>query len=253
MDVRNRRNLVLQLLEQQGEVSVSNISLSAGVSEMTIRRDLDALAQDGLLKRVHGGAIGVVSRSYEPPFAARIERNFELKRKIGEAAASLVGDGETLILDVGTTVLETARALRSRHNLTVLTASIRAMDLLAGGEGIQLMSTGGVVRRGEMSLVGDLAERAFDDLRFDSFVMGVGGIDLKEGLTEFNPEDARVKKHALMSARRCIVVADHTKLGKIAFSRIAPLDRVDVLVTDRRADSEILDGFRSVDVEVVLA
>jgi DeoR/GlpR family transcriptional regulator of sugar metabolism len=181
-----------------------------------------------------------------------MERNFELKRKIGEAAASLIGEGETLILDVGTTVLETARALRCRHNLTVLTASIRAMDLLASGEGIQLMSTGGVVRRGEMSLVGDLAERAFDDLRFDSFVMGVGGIDLLEGVTEFNPEDARVKKHALMSARRCIVVADHTKLGKVAFSRIAPLDRVDVLVTDRQADSEVLDGFRSVDVEVVL-
>ncbi|MDP9235409.1 MAG: DeoR/GlpR family DNA-binding transcription regulator [Actinomycetota bacterium] len=252
MDVRNRRQLVLQLLEQQGEVSVSKVSLSAGVSEMTIRRDLDALARGGLLKRVHGGAISLVSRSYEPPFAARMERNFELKRKIGEAAAGLVGDGETLILDVGTTVLETARALRCRHNLTVLTASIRAMDLLASGDGIQLISTGGVVRPGEMSLVGDLAERAFDDLRFDSFVMGVGGIDLTEGLTEFNPEDARVKKHALMSARRCIVVADHTKLGKVAFSRIAPLDRVDVLVTDQEAEPEVLDGFRSVDVEVVV-
>jgi DeoR/GlpR family transcriptional regulator of sugar metabolism len=252
MDVRNRRQLVLQLLEQEGEVSVSKVSLSAGVSEMTIRRDLDALARGGLLKRVHGGAISLVSRSYEPPFAARMERNFELKRKIGEAAAGLVGDGETLILDVGTTVLETARALRCRHNLTVLTASIRAMDLLASGDGIQLISTGGVVRPGEMSLVGDLAERAFDDLRFDSFVMGVGGIDLEEGLTEFNPEDARVKKHALMSARRCIVVADHTKLGKVAFSRIAPLDRVDVLVTDQEAEPEVLDGFRSVDVEVVV-
>lgn len=252
MDVRSRRQFLLQLLEQQGEVSVSRVSLSAGVSEMTIRRDLDALAQGGLLKRVHGGAIGLVSRSYEPPFAARVERNSELKRRIGEAAAALVGDGETLILDVGTTALETARALRSRHNLTVLTASIRAMDLLANAEGIHLMSTGGVVRRGEMSLVGDLAERAFDELRFDSFVMGVGGIDLKEGLTEFNPDDARVKKHALLSARRRIVVADHTKLGKVAFSRIAPLDRVDVLVTDRQADPDLLDGIRSVDVEVVM-
>lgn len=243
---------MLELLEQQGEVSVSKVSLSAGVSEMTIRRDLDALAEGGLLKRVHGGAISLVSRGYEPPFAARTERNHEVKRRIGEAAAGLIGDGETLILDVGTTVLETARALRGRHNLTILTASIRAMDLLASGEGIQLMSTGGLVRRGEMSLVGDLAERAFEDLRFDSFVMGVGGIDLHEGLTEFNSDDARVKKHALKSARRCIVVADHTKIGKVAFSRIAPLDRVDVLVTDQGADADVLEGFRSADVEVVM-
>lgn len=252
MDVRNRRELVLGLLEERGEVSVSEVSATACVSEMTIRRDLDALAHDGLLKRVHGGAITVVSRSYEPPFAARAQQHFVAKQAIGEAVAGLIREGETLILDVGTTVLETARALRGRHNLTVLTASLRVMDLLADEDGVHLISTGGAVRRGEMSLVGDLAERAFAELRFDTFVMGVGGIDLNEGLTEFNLDDARVKRHALASARRCIVVADHTKLGRVAFSCIAPLDRIDVLVTDHQADATALDGFRSLDMEVVV-
>lgn len=244
---------MLQLLEDQGEVLVSEVSAALGVSPMTVRRDFQVLAKEGLVKRVHGGAIPVASRSYEPPFAARAQLNLGAKRAIGEAAVALISEGETLVLDVGTTALEVAEALRGRRNLVVLTASLRVLDLLTEEEGIRLMSTGGAVRRGERSLVGELAEQSFAELRFDTFIMGVGGLDLAQGVTEFNPDDARVKKCALKCARRCVVVADHTKLGKVAFSRIGALDDVDVLVTDQDADPEILDGLRSADVEVVIA
>lgn len=245
--------MVLDLLESKGEVTVAELSVLAAVSEMTVRRDLEALEREGALKRVHGGAITAVSRSYEPPYGVRAQRQVEEKERVGHLAASLLGDGETVILDVGTTTLEVARALQGRRNLTVLTASLRAAQILREEPGIRLMVTGGLLRSGELSLVGDLAERTFADFQFDTFLMGVGGIEAEAGLTEFNLDDARVKRAALESARRCVVVADSTKLGKVAFARICPLEAVDAVITDSAAPEEALDCLRAADVEVMLA
>jgi DeoR/GlpR family transcriptional regulator of sugar metabolism len=253
MDVRVRRELLLELLERKGRVMVSEISALAEVSEMTVRRDLEALEREGALKRVHGGAISVVSTSYEPPFGARARRNIAAKERIGRVAGDLLQEGETVILDVGTTPLEVAKSLRGRRKLTVLTPSLRAAEVLAEEPGIRLMMTGGVVRPGERSLVGDYAERAFSELRFDTFVMGVGGIHAEAGLTEFNLDDARVKRGALQSAQRCVVVADSSKLGRIAFALICPLEKVDVVVTEADAAPDELAPLEAADVEVILA
>jgi DeoR/GlpR family transcriptional regulator of sugar metabolism len=252
VDVRSRRRLVLELLDALGEVTVAELSERAGVSDMTVRRDLEALEREGLLKRVHGGAIGIESLSHEPPFASRAERAVDAKARIGRAAASLLADGETVILDVGSTTLEVAKALRERQGITLLTPSLRIAAILADRPGIRLVVTGGVVRVGELSLVGDLAERAFDNLLFDTFVMGVAGVAPAVGCTEFNLDDARVKRAALARSRRCVVVADSSKLGKAAFARICPLERVDVLVTDGQAPEEALSAVRAADVEVVV-
>jgi DeoR/GlpR family transcriptional regulator of sugar metabolism len=243
--------MVLDLLETNGEVSVAQLSARAGVSDMTIRRDLEALERESAVKRVHGGAITTVSRSYEPPYSIRGQRNVEAKQRIGKAAAALLSDGETVIVDVGTTTLEVARALQGRRHLTVLTTSMRAAGILAEEPGIRLMVTGGLIRSGELSLIGDLAERAFADFRFDTFLMGVAGIEAEAGLTEYNLDDARVKQAALASARRCVVVADSSKLGRVAFARICPLERVDVMVTDADASPEALAPLTSADVEVL--
>jgi DeoR/GlpR family transcriptional regulator of sugar metabolism len=253
MDVKTRRELLLKLLEERGAVGVSEASSSVRVSQMTIRRDLQLLAKAGLAVRVHGGAVAAASTSYEQPFVGRAERNVEAKQRIGAVAAGMIGDGETVILDVGTTALQVAAAFAGRRNLTILTPSLRALSLLQEQEGIQLMTTGGVLRRGELSLTGELAEKAFSDFRFDTFIMGVGGVHPVHGLTEFNPGDARVKKCALAAASRCVVVADHTKLGRIAFSRIGPLSAATFLVTDREADAGALEAIRSEGVEVILA
>ena len=253
MHVRARRELVLDLLDRHGRVTVAELSALAEVSEMTVRRDLEALEGDGALKRVHGGAITVVSTSYEPPFGARVRRSVAAKERIGRAAAGLLREGETVILDVGTTTLEVAKGLRGRRNLTVLTPSLRAAEVLAEEASIRLMMTGGVVRPGERSLVGDYAEGAFSDLRFDTFVMGVGGIQESAGLTEYNLDDARVKRAALASAQRCVVVADSSKLGRVAFARICPLEQVDVLVTDSDAGPDDLAMLEAAEVEVIAA
>jgi DeoR/GlpR family transcriptional regulator of sugar metabolism len=252
MDVQTRREIALELLQERGEVAVSELCERTGVSSMTIRRDLEVLEQEGALRRVHGGAISSDSRGYAAPYTVRAQRNAGSKERIGKAAAALLGERETVILDVGTTTLHVARALHSRRNLTVLTPSLPIANLLAKERGIRLMVTGGTVTISEMSLVGDLAEDAFSGLRFDTFVMGVGGFDLDAGCTEFNQEDARVKRAALASVRRCIVVADSAKLGKVTFARICPLERVDVLVTDGNADKEVLDAYETQNVEVVV-
>jgi len=253
MDVRLRRELVLDLLERKDRVTVAEVSALTEVSEMTVRRDLEALEREGALKRVHGGAISAVSSSYEPPFFVRAQRARAVKERIGQVAAGLLGEGETVILDVGTTTLEVAESLRGRSHITVLTPSLRAAEVLADESGIRLMVTGGVVRSGERSLVGDHAERAFADLRFDTFVMGVGGIEAQAGLTEFNLDDARVKRAALARARRCVVVADSSKLGRVAFAGICSLEQVDVLVTDAQAAPDDLAPLEAADVEVILA
>ncbi len=244
--------LILNALENSGKVSVTELSQLARVSDMTIRRDLEALEHDGLLRRVHGGAVSAVSLSYEPPFAIRSQLNGETKARLASKAASFLVDGETVIIDVGTTSTEVARALRGRRNLTVFTANLWAADLLADEPGISLMVSGGKVRPGERSLVGEYATEAFRDLVFDTFIMGIAAFDGQVGFTEYNMDDARVKRAAIAAARRCIVVADSSKFGKVAFAKVCSLDEVDILVTDAGVE-EHLEMFKAYDIEIVVA
>lgn len=253
MNAEGRRHLVLEALEERREVAVAALSQTAGVSEMTVRRDLEALEREGLLKRVHGGAVSAVSRGYEPPYALRSSREREIKRAIGERAATLVDDGDTIAVDVGTTTLELARSLSLADNLTVLTPSLRVAEVLTANPGIRTIVTGGIARHGELSLIGDLAERAFEQLHCDTAFLGAGGVDPRAGVTEFNLEDTRVKRAALASARRVVILADASKLGSVALASICPLDRVDVLVTDQGASHEVLDPIREMGVEVLTA
>jgi DeoR/GlpR family transcriptional regulator of sugar metabolism len=244
---------IVDLLESEGKVLVAELSERFGVSEMTIRRDLETLEQAGALSRVHGGAVTAQSQAYEPPFALRAARNLDAKARIGAAAARLLHDGETVVLDAGTTTLAVARALRGRRNLRILALSLHIADVLADEPGLTTMIGGGVVRPGERSLIGSLAERPFADLSFDTVVLTVGGVDVHGGITEYNLDDAAVKRAAFASSRRRLAVADATKLGRTAFARICPIDELDVLVTDDGAPPAVVDDIRSAGVEVVVA
>ena len=166
MDSRTRHEMAIDLLQQRGELSVHELSERTGASPMTIRRDLQVLEQEGALRRVHGGAIGVASRGYLPPYSVREKREMEAKERIGAAAASMIADRETVIIDVGTTTLEVARPLRGRQNLTVITSSLHVANVLAKERDCRLMITGGTVTPGDLSLIGDLAEDAFSRLAF---------------------------------------------------------------------------------------
>jgi DeoR/GlpR family transcriptional regulator of sugar metabolism len=250
LKVEDRRLEIVGLLEKEGRVEVAELSALLGVSEMTIRRDFEVLEEQGVLKRVRGAAVSAASRSYEPPFVLRAGRNHEAKSRIGQAAAATVSEGETVILDVGTTALAVAEALKDRRNLTIVTPNLRAAWLLADNPELRVIVTGGIVRPRERSLIGSFAERAFENLYCDTFIMGVGGVDVEAGLTEFNLEDARVKQEALRYSRRCVVAADSTKLGNVAFARVAGIDRADVLITDDDAEPEKAQKLRAAGLEV---
>ena len=248
-----RRKTILELIETQSSISVVQLSRVLGVSDMTVRRDLRILSNSGLLERVHGGALSRRGRSYEPPFFIREKESGRHKELIGQRAASLIQQGDSVTLDVGTTTLELARNMEGIPNLSVLTASLRIANELVDSPNIRLILTGGMVRQQELSLVGYIAERTYEEFRVDKAFVGVGGIHVEAGLTEYNLEDAQVKKSLIANADQVIVLADSRKLGETCFAYIAPLSSVDILVTDADASPEMLEAFRENGVEVIIA
>jgi DeoR/GlpR family transcriptional regulator of sugar metabolism len=253
MSSQERLQGILNLLESDGSTLVTQLAARFQVSEMTIRRDLIALERKGFLHRVHGGAVSSRGRSYEPPFIVRQMKNLDEKRRIGEAAAGLVNAGESLILDVGTTTLEMARHLMGKRNITVITPSLHIANLLTEQPGIRLILPGGILRKGESSLVGSLTELAFQDFFVDKLFLGVGAIDFQAGLSEFNLDDSQVKKAMLRSAKEIVVLADASKFGQVAFASIAPLKVVSRIVTDPSLDPAILARLKEEKIEVILA
>lgn len=253
MLLEERHQTIINLLESESSVRVAELRDRFDVSEMTIRRDLYMLERKGLLRRVHGGAVNTRGRSYEPPYLSRAALNREAKERIGQAAANLVQDGDSITLDVGTTTLEMAHHLQSKNNLTLVTPSLHIAYTLSQHPNIRLILTGGILRPGELSLVGNMSERTFDDFFVDKLFLGIGGIDISAGLTEFNLEDALVKKAMVNSAKEIIVLADSSKFEQIAFAYVAPIGVIDHIVTDTSLDQNILSMLESQNINVTLA
>lgn len=248
-----RRALILSELAESGEVVIIQLAGALDVSEMTIRRDLESLEAEGVVRRVRGGAISAVSRSYEPPFAIRLAKAVREKQAIGRAAARLLSDGETAILDVGTTTLELARNLHGRRGVTIVTASIPVAAELGNEAHMRILVAGGMLRLGELSLTGSRAEETFRELNCDVMFMGVAGIDRERGLTEYNLEDTRVKQAALAAARRLIVLADSSKIGRVALVNVASLSKVDTVVTDADRSHPLIAAIEALGIEIVHA
>lgn len=236
MGVADRLDLTLRLVQGSGRVSVSELSQRLGVSEMTVRRDLDALEHRGLVRRVHGGAVATRPREEGGGFAAREGWQAATKDHLGAAVAALVEPGSRVLLDAGTTTVHVAEHLAQRTPLTIAVLSLQTAQSLADRPGIELLLVGGRSRPGERSLVGPLALRTLEALSFDCFVMSIGGVHAEHGWSEFSLDDAAVKQAGLAQSARTITVADATKLGVRAFSQVAPLGAVDCFVTDSAAE-----------------
>ena len=249
MKLTLRKQAILDRLNLSGEMAISDLAKEFGLSEMTIRRDLETLELDGFVRRVRGGAIPSQSRSYEPPLITRTGFEHEAKIRIGRAAAALLSDNETAIIDGGTTTLELARAIDAKLQLTLITSSILIASELSAKPNIRTIVTGGILRRGEMSLIGARAENSFSDLNCDSVFLGVAGIS--KGLTEYNLDDTRVKQEAIKAGSRVVVLADATKIGKIAFANVAPIDVVDILITNASPNNKEISQIREAGIEVI--
>ena len=232
-----RQQTILQLLDARGKVSIAELSGRFAVSEMTVRRDLAQLEGEGLLRRTHGGAVHVQSGSFEPPLALRSRLHVSAKQAIAAMVAREVHDGQTLVLDGGSTGIAIAEALVGR-TLTVCALNLRAAAVLASSPETTVMVPGGQIRHGEQSLVGPAAERTLADHRFDTYLMTASAVEAAAGATEWNVSDAAVKRAALASSGRCILACDSSKFGHTAFARVAALDQVDLIVTDAALDAD---------------
>ena len=247
-----RHQKIAELLEKNGHVTVADMVKLFNVSEMTIRRDFDILEAQGVLRRVHGGAVSDRGRSYEPPFISRSVENLTEKQRIGKAAAALINNGDSISLDVGTTTLEIAKNIKEKQDLTVITPSLHIASELIDHHGIRLILTGGFLRHGELSMVGYLAERVFSEFYVDKLFLGAGGVDLKAGLTEFNIEDTLVKRAMVESAKEVVLVVDSTKFRSIALGSIVPLTRIHTIVTDKNLDPDIQEELETMGLKLII-
>ncbi|WP_308075132.1 DeoR/GlpR family DNA-binding transcription regulator [Actinokineospora sp. PR83] len=229
-----RRRVIVARLRQGQRVEVAAVAAETGASEMTVRRDLDALAATGVLRRVHGGAVAATPGSVEQPFATRATAGAEAKRRIAAAVAAMVRDAEVVVLDSGTTAVQVAKALRGRP-VTVMPLSLHAARELLDDPQARVLMCGGEPRRGEWALTGPLAVASLRAVRFDVAVISPCGFDTATGLTAVDLDDAQVKQEAMAAAGRVLAAVDGGKWGHTAMARICPADRVDVLVTDDTA------------------
>jgi DeoR/GlpR family transcriptional regulator of sugar metabolism len=247
-----RRALIEERVLTHGEIDFASLADEFNVSEMTIRRDVNALEEQGVVRRVTGGAISLVGKSSEPAFETRAAQAATEKAHMAGAVVELLQPHETVILDSGSTVLAVARAIRGRGlGLTVVTPSLLVAAELAGDEGTTVLLAGGQVRPGELSLIGSETESTFDLYNCDAYVMGIAGVDARRGITEYHREEANVKKAAMAASDRVIVVADMSKLGRVQLMKVASFDQVDYLVTDGPADDPAVRAAADSGVEVV--
>jgi DeoR family transcriptional regulator, aga operon transcriptional repressor len=240
---------ILERLADTGSVTVATLAGELGVSEATVRRDLRALDEQRLLERSHGGAVshGTV---YELPVRYRGGHARAEKQRIAREAAARVSDGEAVALTGGTTTTEVARRLAARDGLTVVTNALNIAAELAVRPGVKLVVTGGVARSASYELVGPLADGTLRALNVDTAFVGVDGIDAESGLSTRNETEAATNLALIERSRRVVVVADATKLARVAFATICPLGAVDELITDDGADPAELARLRAAGLHV---
>jgi DeoR/GlpR family transcriptional regulator of sugar metabolism len=236
MVIGDRHRRILDAVQEAGELGVSQVADLTGTSEMTVRRDLEQLADQGMLERYRGGARSLTLRGEPPPFALRMQEGRDAKRRIAQAVAGLIADGEAVVIDSGTTCLEVARLLTTRR-LTVMPLSLHTANALAGAPQLRLLLPGGEPRTDELALTGPLAEASLAALRFDTAVLGCCGLTAA-GLTSYDLADAAIKRAIIASAHRIIAVADPTKLSRMTLAFVAPVSSLTVVVTTADADQE---------------
>jgi DeoR/GlpR family transcriptional regulator of sugar metabolism len=243
-----RRQAILRAV-RGGTAHVTALADEFGVSEMTVRRDLHALARDGKLERVRGGAVNVES---ERPFSEIAVERLEAKDRIGRAAAALVEDGETVMIDIGTTTLQAARHLRGR-SLTVITTNLAAYEELLPEPEIELVLPGGVVRRNYRSLVGMFAEDALRRLRADIAFLGTSGIDADLAVWDTTMVEVPIKRAMIAASQRTVLLADAAKFDMDAMVRVCEASELDAIVTDERLAPKRRKALARAGVEVIVA
>lgn len=244
---------IAQIIRNKQKVTITGLSHEMGVSEITIRRDLNDLANSGIIHRVYGGAVIVQEKLIDPPVLQRINQEKELKESIGRTAAALVKDGESIFIGSGSTTSYVARNLINRKRLTVITNALNVGMEFSSSEGITVVVIGGMLRPSELSMIGYIAEQALREVRVDKVIMGITALDVTAGLSNDYLPEVMTDRAIFAMAPEVILVADHTKFGKVASGYVAPITSIHTLITDFITQMETVTKLREMGIEVILA
>lgn len=248
-----RRRAILDLLNKQGRVLVAELSRRFQTSQVTIRKDLEILHSQGQVHRTHGGALPARESVLEDPTLREKEKlHHQEKLRIAEAAASVVSEGQVLILDSGTTTTAIARALRDFRNLTIVTNAVNIAAELSGSA-VEVILTGGTLRKNSFSLVGPIAEETLRRLSADLLFLGVDGFDVQYGLSTPNLLESKVNRAMVEISKRTIAVCDSSKFGRRSLSLIAPPSAVQEVITDHGISKSDLRSLKQAGIEVTIA
>ena len=228
-----RRSAILEQLSSEGKVVVSELAARFGVTEETVRRDIDKLAREGLATKTYGGAVSNVSPSSDLPYNVRKRFNVDLKQNIAEKVAAMINDGDRIMLDASTTAIYVTRKIKSKKNITVITNSVEILLELADKSGWTILSTGGTLKEGAFSMVGISAEKMVRGYHVDLAVCSAKGIDEKMGITDSNEKDSEMKQAIFSSADKKVLALDSTKFDKISFVKVCDVRDIDIIVTDK--------------------
>jgi DeoR family transcriptional regulator, fructose operon transcriptional repressor len=249
MMVGERRRKIVDVLQSDDRAQVGELAARFGVSQSTIRRDLQLLSETGVVERTHGGVLP--PSRFEPSFGQKETENRGQKRAIARAAAQLVQHGHTVFLDGGTTTLELARELRTRNDITIASNSVPIAVELANR--VRLILTGGSVKESTLALVGPIAERSIEQMHVDIAFIGMNGVSSGAGFTTPTWEEAATKVRMIRAGRLAVVLADSSKLGTVTFAHVARPDEVDLLITDEAASAAEVEALRAAGLQVRLA
>ncbi|GIP33231.1 DeoR/GlpR family DNA-binding transcription regulator [Paenibacillus sp. J2TS4] len=241
-----RRNRIMQILNENKQILVKEISQALNVSEGTLRNDLKILEEDGLLERTHGGAVLPKPPTQEYTFHSRSQINQQEKMTIGKAAAELIQNGQCIILDASSTSLELAKHLIHYDYLTVVTNGLTTAQELTKNPRINVIVVGGVLRPGSSSLEGLLGKGLLGQIHADVFFTSAQGFTINEGLTDFSVYEAELKKQMVANVGQVVALLDHTKLNRRSIATFADLSQIDTLVTDDQAPPEFLNSLKGI-------
>lgn len=252
MIAAQRRARIVDLVNRRGILSVAELARVVGASLMSIRRDLTLLDAQGLLRRTHGGAVALAAPP-DVPLRRRERLELQAKAAIGRAAAALVRDGETILLDAGTTLLAMARSLRAHPHLTVVTNSVQVLAELWNRPGLRVVALGGVARAASGSITGPLAEKTLEEIRVDRAFLGATGITPRWEVSNSDLDLAALQRRILSAARESHLLADHTKFGRTGLAIVSPLKVFSSVITDAHLSPPLVSQLRKHVRKVVIA
>lgn len=248
-----RRNNILELVQEQKSVMVTDLGTRFNVTEETIRRDLEKLEKEGMIKRTYGGAVIKDSTQSDLPFKVRETKNMEGKVRIGAKVAEFIEDGDSIMLDSSSTALYVAKSIKNKKRLTVITNCYNIVLELSGSKDFRIICTGGTLNANAMSFVGHSAENFVQGYNADKAIISCNGMDIDKGITDSNEMEAEVKKSMAGASKQNFLAVDSTKFSKVSFIRLMDFNQVDYIVTDKTLSAEWEKMLKNKGIEIVYA